>query len=96
MLYIAFVKNKPRWQLSNVDLVAKSRRWWNEGERPAGLKTVGFYSSLGTETPGVIIFEAASHEDIRKMIAYWHEVDWQVHPALDLAEVFRKQGMKVA
>jgi len=29
MLYIAFVKNKPRWQLGDVDLTAKSRRWWN-------------------------------------------------------------------
>src|SRR5207253_1042675 len=32
MLYIAFVKNKPRWQLGDVDLTAKSRQWWNEGE----------------------------------------------------------------
>ncbi len=37
MLYIAFVKNKPRWQLGDVDLTAKSRQWWNEGEKAAGL-----------------------------------------------------------
>jgi len=36
-LYIAFVKNKPRWQLGDVDLTAKSRQWWNEGEKAAGL-----------------------------------------------------------
>src|SRR5947207_310482 len=35
MLYIAFVKNKPRWQLGDVDLTAKSRQWWNEGEKAA-------------------------------------------------------------
>jgi Protein of unknown function (DUF3303) len=96
MLYIAFVKNKPRWQLEHVDLVAKSRRWWNEGERPAGLKTVGFYGSLGTETPDVIVFEASDHQDIRKMIEFWNEIDFEVHPAVDLAELFRKQGMKIA
>ncbi len=29
------------------------------------------------------------------MIAYWKEVDFEVHPALDLGEVFRRQGMKI-
>ena len=95
MLYIAFVKNKPRWQLGDVDLTAKSRRWWNEAEKPAGLRTVGFWGSLSSEAPDVIVFEAESHEDIRKMIAYWKEVDFEVHPALDLGEVFRRQGMKI-
>ena len=96
MLYIAFVKNKPRWQLGNIDLAAKSRQWWNEGEKPKGLKTIGFWGSLGTETPDVIVFEADTHEDIRKMVAYWHEVDFEVHPALDLAAIFRQQGMQVS
>jgi hypothetical protein len=96
MLYIAFVKNKPRWQLGDVDFATKSRRWWNEGERPPALKTIGFWTSLGTETPDVLIFEAQDHEDIRKMLAYWNEVDFEVHPALDLADIFRRQGMKVA
>ena len=43
----------------------------------------------------MIVFEAESHEDIRKMIASWKEVDFEVHPALDLGEVFRRQGMKI-
>jgi len=30
------------------------------------------------------------------MIAYWKEVDFEVHSALDLGEVFRRQGMKIA
>ena len=51
MLYIAFVKNKPRWQLGDVDLTAKSRQWWNEGQKPAGLRTVGFWGSLSSEAP---------------------------------------------
>src|SRR5205823_4762686 len=68
MLYIAFVKNKPRWQLGDVDLTAKSRQWWNEGQKPAGLRTVGFWGSLSSEAPDVIVFEAESHEDIRKML----------------------------
>jgi len=30
------------------------------------------------------------------MIEYWREVQFEVHPAADLAEVFRGQGMKIA
>jgi hypothetical protein len=95
MLYVAFAKNKPRWQLEHVDFVAKSRRWWNEGGRPAGLKTVGFYGTLSTDAPNVLVFEATSHEEIRTMLEYWNEIDFEVHPALDLVPVFRGQGMKV-
>jgi hypothetical protein len=95
MLYVAFVKNRPRWQLGHGDLQAKSRRWWNEGGRPAGIQTLGFYGTLGTETPDVIIFEAASHEDIRRMLEYWNDLDFEVHPAIDLADAFRRQGMKI-
>jgi len=36
MLYVAFVKNKPGTVLGNVDIMAKSRKWWNEGDRPRG------------------------------------------------------------
>ena len=96
MLYIAFVKNKPGTVLGNVDIMAKSRKWWNEGDKPAGLKTIGFYGALGTDTPDVYVFEAQDHEDIRKMIDYWKEVEFEVHPALDLATLFRQQGMNVA
>ena len=96
MLYLAFVKNRPRWALANVDLAAKSRKWWNEGGRPEGLRTVGFYGTLGTETPDVIVFEADSHDSIRKMIEFWAEIDFEIHPAVDLAEIFRRQGMKIA
>ena len=66
---IAFVKNKPRWQLADVDLTPKSRQWWNEEQKPAGLRTVGFWGSLSSEAPDVIVFEAESHEDIRKVHA---------------------------
>jgi hypothetical protein len=96
MLYIAFAKSKSGTVIGNTDIVAKSRKWWNEGDRPAGLKTVGFYGALGTNTPDVYIFEADSHEDIRKMIDYWKEVEFDIHPALDFADMYRKQGMKVA
>jgi hypothetical protein len=95
MLYIAFVKNKPRAILENPDMMAKSRKWWNEGDRPGTLKTVAFYGSLGTQTPDVYVFEAESHDDIRKMLDYWKEVDFDVHPAIDFAEMFRRQGMNV-
>jgi hypothetical protein len=29
------------------------------------------------------------------MLDYWKEVDFDVHPALDFAEMFRRQGMNV-
>ena len=61
MLYIAFIKSKPGTVLGNVDIMAKSRKWWNEGDRPGGIKTVGFYGALSSETPDVYVFEAASH-----------------------------------
>lgn len=95
MLYIAFVKAKTRYQLESPDLISKSRKWWNEGDKPSGLKTVAFYGALGTETPDVIVFEASDHQDIRRMIDYWREVDFDIHPALDLAEAFRRQGMRI-
>jgi hypothetical protein len=96
MLYIAFVKNRPQSGPGSHDLTAKSRKWWNEGARPAGLKMVGFYGALSTKTPAVYVFEATSHDEIRTMIDYWNEVEFEVHPAFDMAEMFRKQGMKVA
>ena len=30
------------------------------------------------------------------MIAYWKEVDFEVHPALDLADILRRQGMRIS
>ena len=49
-----------------------------------------------SDTPDVYVFEAESHEDIRVMIDYWKEVEFEIHPALDLAASFRQQGMKIA
>ena len=95
MLYIAFIKSRPGFA-SETDIVAKSRKWWNEGGKPSGLKTVGFYGALGSDTPDVVVFESSSHDDIRTMIEYWSEVQFEVHPAVDLAEVFRAQGMKIS
>jgi len=96
MLYIAFIKSKPGTVLGNVDIMAKSRKWWNEGDSPAEIKTVGFYGALSSDTPDVYVFEAANHEDIRKMLDYWKEVEFDIHPAVDLAASFRAQGMNLS
>ena len=64
MLYIAFIKSRPGLT-SETDIVAKSRKWWNEGGKPVGLKTIGFYGALGSDTPDVVVFEASNHDDIR-------------------------------
>lgn len=93
MLYIAYVKARP----GGGDVTEKSRKWWNEGARPAGLRTVGIYGCIGTNSPDVFIFDADSHAEIQTMVDYWRDIaDLDVHPATDLAETFRAQGMTVA
>jgi hypothetical protein len=94
MLYVAFIKHRTGLA-AETDIVAKSRKWWNEGDKPAGLKTLGFYGALGTNTPDFFVFEASNHDDIRTMIEYWPEVSFEIHPAVDLAQSFRTQGMKI-
>jgi len=95
MLYIAFIKSRPGIT-AETDIIAKSRKWWNEGAKPAGLKTIGFYGALGSDTPDVVVFESLNHDDIRTMIEYWREVSFEVRPAVDMAQVFRAQGMKIS
>jgi hypothetical protein len=29
------------------------------------------------------------------MIDYWKEVEFDIHPAMDLAKIFQQQGMKI-
>jgi hypothetical protein len=53
------------------------------------------YGALGTEAPDVYVFEAERAQDIHKLIAHWREVDFDIHPAVDLIEVYRQQGMSV-
>jgi hypothetical protein len=96
MLYIAFVKARSQ-PAAGVTVEDLSRRWWNEGERPAGLQTVAIFGSLGTSSPDVFVFEAAGHDDIQTMVTFWARVaEIDVHPATDLAEAFRRQGMNIA
>jgi hypothetical protein len=95
MLYLAFFKHQSGLA-TETDVVTKSRKWWNEGDKPAGLKTLGIYGSLGTNASDVLVFEASDHNDIRTMIEYWPEFSFEIHPAVDLAQFFRTQGMKVA
>ncbi len=97
MLYVALYKNKPGVRLGSDEVVAKSRKWWNEGGKPAGMKVLAIYGTTGTNAPEIMIFEAKNHEEIRKMISFWRDTtDFEVYPALDLAADFRKQGMKVS
>ena len=97
MLYIAFFKIKPHLSVGSSEIIEMSRKWWDGGGKPNGLKTVGVFGCLGTDTRDVMVFEAQSHEDIRQMINYWRDTtDFEIHPAVDLASTFRQQGMKVA
>jgi hypothetical protein len=97
MLYIAFFKIKPNLSVGSSEIIEMSRKWWDGGGKPAGLKTIAVFGCLGTDTRDVMVFEAQSHDDIRQMINYWRDTtDFEVHPAVDLASMFRQQGMKVA
>src|SRR5437588_11490722 len=92
MLYLAFVKT--RAEHAGEDLSEKSRAWWNEGDKPADIRVAGFYGTL-SESPNVFVFEADNHDSIARMLSYWPEVQFDVHPAQDLVEGFRTQGMQV-
>jgi hypothetical protein len=39
MLYVAFFKIKPGLTAGSPEIVEKSRKWWDQGGKPAGLKT---------------------------------------------------------
>jgi Domain of unknown function (DUF3303) len=95
VLYIAYVKARSG-AADSSEIEARSRKWWNEGARPEGLKTVGIFGCLGTESPDIFVFDAESHDDIQTMVDYWRVIaDIEVHPAMDLAASFRRQGMNI-
>ena len=97
MLYVAFYRNKAGVALKSKDVVEKSRKWWNEGGKPKGMKTIALYGALSSNAPDVFVFETDDHDDIRKMISFWRDTtDFEVFPGVDLGADFRKQGMKVA
>lgn len=94
MFYVAFAKNAN--PLDRDDLMARSQKWWNEGERPEGLKTTAVFRTVGGATPNVFIFETDSHDDLMKAVSFWRGlVEFDIHPALDALAEWRDQGMKV-
>ena len=92
MVCIALVRLRP--DQADADLVKKSEDWWNNGGRPAGLKTLAGYGCLGTG-PNVYVFETDSHDDLRKQVHFWSEFDFEIFPAVELLEEWRQQGMNV-
>jgi hypothetical protein len=95
MLYLAFVRAKAA--AAGTEVQTLSRQWWNEGARPEGVTTIAIYGSVGTSCPDVFVFDAATHDDIERVVQHWSPVaDLDVHPAVDLADRFRQQGMNIA
>jgi hypothetical protein len=92
MLYLAFVKTRADYV--GKDLTQKSTSWWNEGDKPADIRVRGFFGTL-SDSPNVFVFEADDQDSIATMLAYWPEVQFDIHPAQDLIAVFRGQGMNV-
>jgi hypothetical protein len=96
MLYVAFFKNKSNVLVTGAEVLDKSRKWWDQGGKPKGFKTVAIFSCLGTNTTDVFVFEAESHDEIREMVNFWRDTtDFEIHPAVDLMALFRQQGMNV-
>jgi len=66
MLYAALYRNKPGVTLKSKDVIDKSRKWWNEGGKPAGIKTLAIYGTLGTAVPellgvGLFVWHKETH-----------------------------------
>ncbi len=95
MMYLAIGTNASG--IDRDELMARSHKWWNEGERPEGFRTVAAYRTLGSGGPDVYIFETESHDDIKKVVSFWRGiVEFEFHPAFDALEEWREQGMNVA
>jgi hypothetical protein len=77
------------------EIAEKARKWWNDGEQPSGLRIVASYGAVGTNTPDVLVFEADDNLDIQRMVNFWAPVAIDVHPAIDLLDFWRTQGMDI-
>ena len=94
MVYLTMVRTAGN--TDREDVLSRSRRWWNEGERPDGFRTLAAYSSIGSGGPDVYVFETDSQDDLRKLVSFWRGVvEFEFHPAFDALEGWRKQGMNV-
>lgn len=94
MLFIGYLR-VDRNDRRGPEIADKAHKWWNEGQRPAGISIVASYGAVGTNTPDVLVFEAADHIDIQKMVSFWAPVELEIHPAIDLLEYWRAQGMQI-
>ena len=94
MLFIGFL-TIDRNDRRGPEIAEKAAKWWNEGQRPSELEIVASYGAVGTNTPDVLVFEADDNLDIQKMVNFWAPVEITVHPAIDLLEYWRTQGMEI-
>ena len=70
MLYIAYVKARP----DATGIEQLSRKWWNDGARPDGLRTIGIYGCIGTD----LYTDVGVHETVAKLSTMWQygKVAW--------------------
>ena len=94
MLFICLIKTDAEYR-RNPEIAQKSHKWWNDGGRPVGLKTVACYGAIGTDTPDVMIVETDNHLDIQRMVDFWAPVRIEVHPGIDLARHWGERGMNI-
>lgn len=95
MLYIAFVNQRDDTDRDEVTRL--STEWWNEGGRPAGMRTLGIWGTIGSDIPDVFVFEADDHDALQKMVNHWRSVaELDIYPARDLAAEWRGYGMDIA
>jgi hypothetical protein len=91
MIFVGYARLKP--EHVRDDFGEKSQTWWKE-RRPKGLKFLSAYGSLGA-TPDVFVVDTNDHQDIAAMVQFWYEFEFDLHPAYDLLDTFRQQGMPV-
>jgi hypothetical protein len=94
MMYIGFL-TIDRNDRRKPEIAEKAKKWWNDGEAPKGLKIVASYGAVGTNTPDVLVFESEDNLDIQKMVSFWAPVGIEIHPAFDLLDYWRTQGMAI-
>lgn len=92
MLFLVHATLRP--EHAPADFSAKSHRWWNEGGRPSNLHFRSLIGAVGTGA-NVMLVEASDIDDLRSLVSFWTEYEFDIRPAVDLGEVFRQQSMDV-
>ena len=91
MIFAVFATLKPDHQ--QEAFLEKSKKWWDT-DRPPTLTFRSAFSVIGA-VPDLYILETDNQADLHSLVHYWPEFDFVIHPAYDLLDHYRRQGMKI-